>query len=417
MRGTRTWHRGTPRIVVVAGTRPNFVKIAPLMKHLRPPTQASADVLLVHTGQHYDEAMSRVFFDQLEIPKPDVNLEVGSSSHGRQCAEIMLRFEPLVEEWKPDLLVVVGDVNSTVACAMVASKLGIRVAHVEAGLRSFDRGMPEEINRVVTDAVSDYLFVTETSGLENLRREGIADDAVFFVGNVMIDSLRSCLPKARSSSTLRELGLVQDSRPNSDPPPFALLTLHRPSNADDPAKLVSILDVLEDVGRSLPVVFPAHPRTWHNIERFGFSDRIRSAPVTGPGIWTLPPVGYLESLHLMSAATFVLTDSGGIQEETTALGVPCLTLRENTERPVTVTEGTNTLVGGDPAAIRREVAAILSGNGKRGRIPKMWDGNAAHRIVTVLLEALRRDAPARHRVEVETHAEAMSRTFPPVIAR
>jgi UDP-N-acetylglucosamine 2-epimerase (non-hydrolysing) len=404
---------GSPRIVVVAGTRPNFVKIAPLMKQLRPPSKASAGVLLVHTGQHYDEAMSRVFFDQLEIPRPDVNLEVGSSSHGRQCAEIMLRFEPLVEEWKPDLLVVVGDVNSTVACAMVASKLGIRVAHVEAGLRSFDREMPEEINRLLTDAISDYLFVTEPSGLDNLRREGVADDKVFFVGNVMIDSLRSCLPIARSSGILRELGLAQESRPN--PLPFALVTLHRPSNVDDPAKLESILDVLNDIGRSLPIVFPAHPRTRHNIERFGFSDRIRSAPVTGPGIWTLPPVGYLESLHLMSAATVVLTDSGGIQEETTSLGVPCLTLRETTERPVTVTEGTNTLVGGDPAAIRREVAAILTGNGKRGRIPRMWDGNAAGRIVTILLEALRCNAPELSRGEGNTRVEAVSSTFPPVI--
>lgn len=389
-----------PRILVVAGARPNFVKIAPLMKHLRPVEAMLADVLLLHTGQHYDDAMSRVFFDQLGIPRPDVNLEIGSGSHGRQTAEIMLRFEPLVAEWKPDVVVVVGDVNSTVACALVAVKLGIRVAHVEAGLRSFDRSMPEEINRVLTDAVSDYLFVTEPSGTDNLRREGVPDDKVFLVGNVMIDSLRSLLPAARATGILRDLRLVPDSMPGAKPKPFAFVTLHRPSNVDDPKKLGSILAVLIEIGRDLPVVFPAHPRTRQNLERFGFAPRVRSGPpALAPGIWVLPPVGYLESLHLMSEAAVVLTDSGGIQEETTALAVPCLTLRDNTERPITVNQGTNTLVGTDPDRILREARAILSGNGKRGRIPTLWDGHAAQRIVTILLDKLQQEAPELSHVQ------------------
>lgn len=380
-----------PRILVVAGARPNFVKIAPLIKYLRPSGEAPADVLLVHTGQHYDQAMSRLFFDQLDIPRPDVNLEVGSGSHGRQTAEIMLRFEPVVAEWKPDVVVVVGDVNSTVACALVATKLGSRIAHVEAGLRSFDRSMPEEVNRVMTDVISDYLFVTEASGMENLRREGIAEDKIFLVGNVMIDSLRSFLPAARATSVLRDLGLVEDSAADAKPRPFALLTLHRPSNVDDPEKFGPLLDVLTEIGQDVPVIFPAHPRTLQNLERFGFGARVRSGPpACKPGVWILPPAGYLEFLHLMSKASLVLTDSGGIQEETTALGVPCLTLRENTERPITVDQGTNTLVGSDPRTILREARAILAGSGKSGRVPALWDGQAAQRIVAILLDRLGR---------------------------
>lgn len=397
---TRVENSRKPRILVVAGTRPNFVKIAPLMKHLRQEGEAPVDVLLVHTGQHYDKAMSRVFFNQLEIPRPHVNLEVGSGSHGRQTGEIMLRFEPVVEEWKPDVVVVVGDVNSTVACALVATKFGSRVAHVEAGLRSGDRSMPEEINRLVTDAIADYLFVTEPAGVENLRREGVGDDKIFLVGNVMIDSLRSFLPAARATRILRELELVDDTGSGFGTKPFVLLTLHRPSNVDDPKKASPLFDVLEEVGRDVPIIFPVHPRTKHNLERFGFGGRLQSGPpASTPGIWLLPPAGYLEFLHLMSEATLVLTDSGGIQEETTALGVPCLTLRDNTERPITVNEGTNVLVGSDPHKILTEARAVLAGQGKRGHVPTLWDGHAAKRIVGILLDKLLHEAPEMSRVQ------------------
>jgi UDP-N-acetylglucosamine 2-epimerase (non-hydrolysing) len=366
------------------------VKIAPLMAQLRSKTPALADVLLVHTGQHYDDAMSTVFFDQLGIPRPDVNLEVGSGSHGRQTAEIILRFEPVVMEWKPDVVVVVGDVNSTIACALVATKLGIRVAHVEAGLRSFDRDMPEEINRVLTDSISDYLFVTEPNGVDNLRREGVDERKVFLVGNVMIDSLRAFLPTAKKTTILRELGLVSDSA--KQPKPYVLLTLHRPSNVDDPAKLGALLHMLAAIGEQVPIVFPAHPRTKSNIERFGLAATVRSGPPSSePGLWILPPSTYLDFLHLMSDASLVLTDSGGIQEETTALGVPCLTLRENTERPITVEEGTNVLVGTDPDTILHEARTILAGHGKNGRVPRLWDGCAAQRIVEILVDRLQHD--------------------------
>jgi UDP-N-acetylglucosamine 2-epimerase (non-hydrolysing) len=328
--------------------------------------------------------MSTLFFDQLNIPRPDINLEVGSAAHGRQTAEIMMRFEPIVAEWKPDLLVVVGDVNSTIACALVATKLGCRVAHVEAGLRSFDRTMPEETNRVLTDAISDYLFVSEPSGVANLRREGVADDKVFLVGNVMIDSLRACLPAAKATTILNDLGLANGSSPAK---PYALLTLHRPSNVDDPEKLGPILDAMAEIARDVPVVFPMHPRTLSNLERFGFTARVKPrTDASAPGLCVLPPAGYLEFLNLTSQASLVLTDSGGIQEETTVLGVPCLTLRDNTERPITVTEGTNMLVGSDPARIVREAKATLAGYGKPGRVPALWDGRAAERIVTILLE-------------------------------
>ena len=388
-----------PRILVVAGARPNFVKIAPLMSSMRTAVDSPVDVLLVHTGQHYDDAMSHVFFEQLGIPRPDMNLDVGSGSHGSQTAEIMLRFEPVVTGWRPDVVVVVGDVNSTIACTLVATKLGIRVAHVEAGLRSFDRGMPEEINRVLTDAVSNYLFVTEPSGVDNLRREGVDESRIFHVGNVMIDSLTAFLPAARKTLILRELGLVPEQDAVA-PRPYVLLTLHRPSNVDDPAKFGPLLEVLSEIAVDVPVVFPVHPRTKANLARFGFADRVRfGPPACEPGIWLLPPAGYLEFMHLMSQAALVLTDSGGIQEETTVLGVPCLTLRDNTERPVTVDEGTNTLVGSDPSRILNEARRVLAGRGKRGRVPELWDGAAAQRIVAVLLDRLRQEVPEIGRVE------------------
>jgi UDP-N-acetylglucosamine 2-epimerase (non-hydrolysing) len=367
------------RILLAAGARPNFVKIAPLAAALRLPENATrSEMLLVHTGQHYDAAMSRLFFDQLDIPRSDINLEVGSASHARQTGEVMMRIEPVLADWKPDAVVVVGDVNSTLACALVAAKLGVRVAHVEAGLRSYDRTMPEEINRLLTDAISDFLFVTEPSGVENLAREGIAMEKIFLVGNVMIDSLRKFLPIARRSNGLRELGLLSES---GSTVPFALLTLHRPSNVDQAETFRSLLGVLEEIGRRIPVIFPAHPRTQERMQQFGVSPNSSSLRV-------MNPLGYLEFLHLMSEAKFVLTDSGGIQEETTALGVPCLTLRENTERPITVEQGSNQIVGSDRQKILAVVDEILAGRGKHCRTPDLWDGRAAERIVQILLTGL-----------------------------
>ncbi len=376
------------RVLLAVGARPNFVKIAPLMaslSRLRRPVKTQT--LLVHTGQHYDRALSRLFFDQLGIPRPDVNLEVGSGSHGRQIGEILIRLEPIVEDWKPNVVVVVGDVNSTVACALVATKLGVPVAHVEAGLRSFDRTMPEEINRILTDAISDFLFASEPSGVKNLRREGIPKEKIHLIGNVMIDSLHKFLPVARRSSALRDFHLVADSK--SKPRPYALLTLHRPSNVDEKDRLAEVLEVLNEIGKHIPVLFPAHPRTHERIRRFGLSGRVRTRWTSvDQGVLITPPVGYLEFLHLMSEATFVLTDSGGIQEETTVLGVPCLTLRENTERPITVDQGTNTLVGTNPDRILAAARRILAGKGKKGRVPSLWDGRAADRIVSILLHRL-----------------------------
>jgi UDP-N-acetylglucosamine 2-epimerase (non-hydrolysing) len=356
------------------------------MEQLAAHRDRGAATLLVHTGQHYDEAMSRLFFDQLGIPRPDVNLEVGSGSHGQQTGEVLARIEPVMLEWKPDVVVVVGDVNSTLAAALAAAKLHIAVAHVEAGLRSFDRTMPEETNRVLTDALADLLLVSEPSGVENLRREGVPESKIHLVGNVMIDSLRKFRELARASSALRDLKLLDGA---GMPRPFALLTLHRPSNVDDAATLRPLLECLAEIARDIPVLFPAHPRTQERIARFGLAGLVRTQWASADsGVLMCPPVGYLEFLHLESSAAFVLTDSGGIQEETTVLGVPCLTLRENTERPVTVTEGTNTLVGSDPARILAAARAILAGNGKQGRIPALWDGKAAQRIIHVILGGL-----------------------------
>ena len=385
--------RRKTRLLLVAGARPNFVKIAPLISCLCVPDRAACtQTLLVHTGQHYDETLSRLFFDQLGIPRPDMNLEVpaaSGSSHAQQTAEILMRFEPIVMEWKPQAVVVVGDVNSTLACALVAAKLCVPVAHVEAGLRSFDRTMPEEINRLLTDAISEFLFASEPSGVVNLRSEGVPEEKIHLVGNVMIDSLRKFLPLARQSSALRDFRLLSDSQPHANPRPFALLTMHRPSNVDEKEKLATLLDVLAKLAEQIPVIFPAHPRTHERIERFGLAHKVRTDWTEADrGVLLCPPIGYLEFLHLMGEATFVLTDSGGIQEETTVLGVPCLTLRENTERPITVEEGTNTLVGTDPERILSAAREILAGNGKKGRTPALWDGQAADRIVSILLQRL-----------------------------
>jgi UDP-N-acetylglucosamine 2-epimerase (non-hydrolysing) len=370
-----------PKILCVVGARPNFMKIAPIMAALRQPS-ALLEARLVHTGQHYDVAMNQQFFEQLGIPTPDVDLEVGSASHAVQTAEIMKRFEPVVDAEQPAAVLVVGDVNSTIACALVAAKKGIRVIHVEAGLRSYDRTMPEEINRVLTDQISDLLFTTERAALAHLTREGIESARVHFVGNVMIDTLRACLPRATPpeqtlAAAPNAAGFLDGSCG------YGVLTLHRPSNVDDPAALAALLTALSELSAELPLVFPVHPRTRGMIEKAGLNTMLDS-----PRFCCLPPLGYLEMLGLMQRARLVLTDSGGIQEETTALGVPCLTLRENTERPITVTEGTNTVVGIDPDRILTAARKVLAGGGKAGRIPEYWDGHAAERIAAVLANEL-----------------------------
>lgn len=383
--------RSPRKILCIVGARPNFMKIAPILRAFReraPQVQAR----LVHTGQHYDYAMNEAFFGQLGIPAPDVSLEVGSASHALQTAAIMQRFEPVLEAEHADVVLVVGDVNSTIACALVAAKKGVPVVHVEAGLRSRDRSMPEEINRILTDQLSARLYTTERSALDNLRAEGIAAQRVAFVGNVMIDTLLHGLDRAvdakhtmarACADTGKESGVFLEA-----PHGHAVLTLHRPSNVDLPAVLTRLLGVLEEISRELPLVFPIHPRT---------EQKIRAAHpgfLVHPRVLALPPIGYFEMLGLNRSARVVLTDSGGLQEETTALGVPCLTLRENTERPVTLTEGTNTLVGTDPDAIRSAVRDILEHGGKSGRRPELWDGHAAERIVDDLLHGLSDPDPA-----------------------
>lgn len=371
-----------PTVLCVVGARPNFLKIAPVIAALRA-APFNLRARLLHTGQHYDVAMNERFFEQLGIPNPDINLEVGSLSHAAQTAEIMRRFEPVLDEEKPAALLVVGDVNSTIACALVAAKKGVPVAHVEAGLRSFDRAMPEEVNRVLTDQLSEWLFTTEREARGNLLREGIADDRIHFVGNVMIDTLLGHRARAvPAAETLAAAG-VDPGLFLDAPQGFGVLTLHRPSNVDDPAVLQRLLASAQKISAQLPLVFPAHPRTLGRIEAAGLRDML-----SGPRICCLPPVGYLEMLGLMSAARLVLTDSGGMQEETTALGVPCITLRENTERPITVTHGTNTIVGTDSARIEKAVAEVLSGGGKAGRQPELWDGRAAQRIAAILHASL-----------------------------
>jgi len=348
-------------ILHVVGARPNFMKAAPVLHALR--SRPGMRQTLVHTGQHYDKNLSDVFFSQLEIPAPDVNLGVGSSTHARQTADIMTGFEPVLLDRKPDIVLVYGDVNSTVAAALVCAKLLVPIAHVEAGLRSFDRTMPEEVNRIVTDRLSDLLFTPSEDGDENLLREGVSLEKIHRVGNVMIDSLVRLLPAAARCPT------------NGFPNRFALVTLHRPSNVDDAEILKSILESLLTAGEHLDIVFPVHPRTRARIAEFGIGiDKLH----------LLEPVPYIEFLALQSRATAVITDSGGIQEETTYLQVPCLTLRNNTERPITVTMGTNTLVGQDSRKLASELSAILEGRAKRGNVPPLWDGHAAERIADVL---------------------------------
>lgn len=366
------------KIINVVGARPNFMKIAPLMAEYTRHDRI--EPLLVHTGQHYDEKMSDLFFRDLGIPQPDVNLGVGSGSHAVQTAEIMRAFESVVLEHRPDAVLVVGDVNSTIACGLVAVKLCVKLIHVEAGLRSFDRSMPEEINRVLTDSISDLLFCTERTGVDNLLAEGVAPAKVHMVGHVMIDTLLHHLEKARQSPILDDLR--RQGCLNGDG--FAVLTLHRPSNVDDPVIFSRILDALAVIQQDMPILFPVHPRTRKNIVSLGFQARLESMA----NLHLLDPVGYLDFLKLQASARVVLTDSGGIQEETTILKVPCLTLRENTERPITATIGSNQVVGTDTQKIVAAYRNAVSGNWRPPQIPPLWDGHAAERIVNILEQRL-----------------------------
>jgi len=389
------------KIVLVCGARPNFMKIVPIVRELRyrmlrKKKKMNLNYILVHTGQHYDDEMSKIFFEDLRLPKPDIYLGVGSGTHAEQTANIMIAFEKVCLEEKPDLVVVVGDVNSTLACSIVAAKLCIPIAHVKAGLRSFDRSMPEEINRVITDSLSHFLFTTCENANQNLKKEGIPEERIFFVGNVMIDTLIKFKEKAKKSKILESLNLVGYRTSSLNPSYFirdyAILTLHRPSNVDNKETFQRIIKVLKKISKYIPIIFPIHPRTYKMIHKFSLKGdftfhKSNSVTVTN-SINIIRPLGYLDFLQLMSNAKFILTDSGGIQEETTILNIPCLTLRENTERPVTVREGTNTIVGTDPQKIISESIKILEGQPKIGRIPKLWDGKAAERIVNILEDAL-----------------------------
>jgi UDP-N-acetylglucosamine 2-epimerase (non-hydrolysing) len=391
------------KILSVVGARPNFMKVAALCEAIREYNangkNPQIEHVLVHTGQHYDANMSDAFFNDLELPKPNLFLGVGSGSHSTQTAKVMEGFEKVLEEQKPQIVIVVGDVNSTVACALVTKKTWCvgedgrdfipKLAHVEAGLRSFDRTMPEEVNRVVTDTLSDYLFTTEDSANQNLEREGIALNKIHFVGNVMIDTLLRYRLKAKESTILNDLLLSAEGRIK----PYAILTLHRPANVDDGQTFSKILDSFLDISQHMPLIFPAHPRTLKQIQEADLGDYFVDHFLDGPEPWDsrvrirlVPPLGYLDFLHLMSCAKVVLTDSGGVQEETTILGVPCITLRENTERPVTLTHGTNVLVGSDSERIMHEFARVSTGMRETPRPPLFWDGSAAKRIIQILIE-------------------------------
>ena len=376
------------KLLSVVGARPNFMKIAPIVEELKKFPDIRH--VLVHSGQHFDELLSGNFFSDLSLPTPDVNLQVGSGSHAGQTGEIMKRIEPVLIEEKPDMVLVVGDVNSTLAAALTAVKLGLRIAHIEAGLRSFDMSMPEEINRKLTDAISSMLFATEKSAVENLRNEGVRAEKIFLVGNVMIDCLLRHREIAARSKILESLGLREDS--TSPLQRYAVLTLHRPANVDNPKVFKQILDAVNSFAADLPVFFPIHPRTRKNLESFGLGRYLTNSPNRNDqndhGVITLDPLGYLDFLSLTDHATLVLTDSGGVQEETTVLGVPCLTLRENTERPATVEEGSNQIVGTDSARIRGAATSILHNPKRSTQRPPLWDGKAAERIVAILRNSL-----------------------------
>jgi len=378
------------RILTVVGARPNFVKIAPLLDEMgRFPGMES---ILIHTGQHYDYEMSKAFFDDLEIPPPHVNLEVGSGTGVTQTAEIMLRLEPVMEAVQPDAVIVVGDVNSTLSGALAAAKFGLPLAHVEAGLRSFDRTMPEELNRILTDDLADHLFVSEPSGVENLRREGRPSECIHLVGNVMIDALRKFLPRAKSHPFpchLQPFSGSHEKRAGA----YGLVTLHRPATVDHLATLRTIWAALEVIAQDVPLIFPVHPRTQQRLVEGGLGVSWQEASC---GIHVVPPMSYLQFLRLQSEARLIITDSGGVQEESTALGIPCLTVRENTERPITLNEGTNLLVGLNGRRLVEEARRILRGEGKKGQVPKLWDGNASGRIVRVLAERITSRSETKH---------------------
>lgn len=367
-----------PTLYLVAGARPNFMKIAPIVRALQ--AHGGLRFKIIHTGQHYDRDMNEVFFEELGIPQPDVFMGAGGGSHAQQTARIMLAFEELCQAERPDAVLVVGDVNSTLACSIVAKKLNIPVAHVEAGLRSGDMAMPEEINRLVTDSISDWFFVTEPSALEHLRREGKPDDAVHYVGHVMVDNVLYQAEKLAANGIGEGEGAAFKARHAGAGQGYGVVTLHRPSNVDSQEMMQAIGGALRSIAQDLPLIFPVHPRTRANLEKFGID--------MGPNVTLVGPQGYMAFLNLWKDASVVLTDSGGLQEETTALGVPCLTIRENTERPITVDEGSNVLVGTDPARIVAEAGNILRGEGKRGQRPLLWDGKAAERIVAVLAAQL-----------------------------
>jgi UDP-N-acetylglucosamine 2-epimerase (non-hydrolysing) len=362
------------RVLNVVGARPNFMKIAPIQREMKK--NDSFDVRLVHTGQHYDDKMSKLFFRDLELPEPDIYLGVGSGTHAQQTGRIMIAFEEALASFHPDLVIVVGDVNSTIACSLVAVKKGIKVAHVEAGLRSFDRTMPEEINRILTDAISDLLFVTEKSGLENLKREGIDQRKIFFTGNVMIDSLIFFLEKSQSSNIQSTLQINGE--------PYVLVTLHRPVNVDIKTNFEKLVSAFEIIEKDMRIIFPVHPRTQKMIKQFGLEKRVRNMR----NMQLLDPLGYLDFLNLMRSARIVLTDSGGIQEETTYLGIPCITMRESTERPITVELGTNILVGSDTMLLIDHYKTIVAGHKRNGTIPELWDGQAAIRIVDNIINQI-----------------------------
>ncbi len=409
------------KFMSVVGARPNFMKIASIIDAINRYNNSihnskfKIQHLLVHTGQHYDDPMSDSFFRDLNLPNPDIDLGVGSASHAVQTSEIMKRFEPILLEHQPEVVILVGDVNSTVACALVASKIVYTnnslipslanrkvkrplIAHVEAGLRSFDRTMPEEINRTITDALSDFLFTTEESGDQNLLREGIPKEKIFFVGNTMIDTLLKHREKAQQSNILEKMGLInsQFKTQNSNLIPYGILTLHRPSNVDNKEDFQNILNALEEVGKNIPIIFPAHPRTINRIKEFqvekyfNFVTKNSTLQIKNFHINCLEPLGYLDFLCLMSHAKLVLTDSGGIQEETTILGIPCVTLRENTERPITITQGTNVVVGKNKVKIFEESMKALNCNRSNNKIPPLWDGKAGERVISILVDYISR---------------------------